>query len=277
VKSALRLLLALCLLVQNGEAQNAQVRVLTAGPGWSADGRALQRGGIVPAGADLTGREASGLLLECPSGWIAYSCRNGNCAVRACEMSGTGVEAKAVQIATAGLSVGISGLRAAADALFRREARDPIIAAARAGGNPGDAVVLQDDRGVHWGPALSRVLEGRYCFRVTPLPAAAATATTFVLDWDRSRDRDGVAPVPGLAPGLYALQKGRGDNSAACEPDPDSTTAWVLVAPGADFERINTGWRNQTIAIAELEASGADAAVVRTIRHAVLSGLAESL
>jgi hypothetical protein len=109
------------------------------------------------------------------------------------------------------------------------------------------------------------------------LPAGTSgTLPPFSLDWDRALDAEGIQQVSDLKPGLYGLDKGTLDGDG-CKLDADGSTAWVLIAPNVDFERLNGEWKTQAAAIAELDRSGAANATLLTIRHAVLSGLAESL
>jgi hypothetical protein len=159
-----------------------------------------------------------------------------------------------------------------------REPKQLVMAAARSGGNPNDAVVALDERGVHWGPALMRVLEGRYCLQLSQLPAGTSGGdATALLDWDRAVDAEGVASTPGVSPGLHALQKGSPGSNGSCEFDADGTTAWVLVVPAPEFQRLDAAWKQQAVSIADLERGGISLATATTVRHAVLADLAATV
>jgi len=171
---------------------------------------------------------------------------------------------------------GVAESRGLLDTLFRRQPKDPVTLGVRSGGNPSDAVVLQDSRGVHWGPALNRVLEGSYCFRLSNLPASG-TARVFTLMWDRSIEPEGLAAISGITPGLYAIDKGVPGSNTACAADPDGSTAWVLIAGAADFPRVSAAWKGNANWFSHLEQSGTGPSIVATVRHAVLASLADSL
>jgi hypothetical protein len=124
---------------------------------------------------------------------------------------------------------------------------------------------------------LTRVLEGRSCFRLNSLPAGPSSQPlNFALEWDRTVDQQGLAQIPNVAPGLYSLKKGDPTADGSCQVDPDNATAWVLVAPSADFARLDTEWKQQVASINELERSGASLSALTTIRHAALAHLARS-
>jgi hypothetical protein len=151
------------------------------------------------------------------------------------------------------------------------------MAVSRAGGSPSDAVLLQDAKGVHWGPALIRVLEGRYCFRVTSLPAgnSAPTVRTFTIEWDRDVDAEGAVTVVGLTPGSYWLEKGK-PSSTSCIVDQDATPAWVLITAATNFARANTDWKQGQSFLNSLEGDlGLSAST--TLRRALLSSIEDSL
>ena len=176
-------------------------------------GRILHRGykGL-KQGDPLTARNAGDLVLNCPGGIaLTYSCRAETCRVNACTDSAP----PGVTIHRAGL---LRGFADGLTALFMREPKEPVIAAARAGGNPSDAVVLQREGGVHLGPALTRVLEGRYCFRLSSLPLGGSPPTSVTLDWDRVVDADGVAKAPSLRPGLTRSKRVRPAPATIVDP-----------------------------------------------------------
>jgi hypothetical protein len=277
--SLLRLLI-LCLFVSSLFAQNAaksgrpdQIVVITAQPGWSIGKKTLQRGDPLPAFADLIGTaEAGDLVLKCgQAGWYAYNCGGKSCRVPVCAAQVAGVKVTRSD-------PGVPVWREKADlmllALMGHEPKDAPTLGVRGGGNPSEAVLVQTIQGVHWGPALNRVLEGRYCFRLSSLPAGPSK--TFTLDWDRSVASEGIASVPGLTPGLYSLDKGsRPDGS--CDFDPDATPAWVIVASERDFKRVGEQWKESAAWFQQIEQSGAGPAVVVTAHHAALAFLADSL
>ncbi len=98
-------------------------------------------------------------------------------------------------------------------ALPTREPKPAANAAARAlGGMVSAAVILKDDQGLHWAPALAGVFEGSYCLLVEPVPAEGRRWTTTV-EWDRRRNAEGLAALPDLPPGLYL-----GEESAVRRP-----------------------------------------------------------
>lgn len=198
-----------------------------------------------------------------------YSCRSQTCRARVCEPTGEGMDVRRAGV--------IRGLMDWWSARVTRQPVLPVIAAVRAGGNAADAVLLQDARGVHWGPALSRVLEGRSCFRLASLPEGPSSrVATFTLDWDRSVDPEGILRVPNVFPGLFALEKGTAGANGSCNRDPDAFAAWVLIVPSADFARVGAEFSEQRKSIAALEQSGLSLGAAANIRHAGLAYLAQS-
>jgi hypothetical protein len=218
----------------------------------------------------IVAREPGELELSCTIKGeeiiLVYSCRSQTCRASVCDTIGEGMEVR-----RAGL---LRGLRDWLSARATREPSLPVIAAARAGGGPSDAVLLQDARGIHWGPALNRVLEGRSCFRLSPLPEKPNATITFAIDWDRAVDPAGVVRVPDVAAGLYALEKGTAATTGNCGRDPDAAAAWVLIVSAADFARLNGEWGEQRKSIAALEQEGLSPAATMNIRHAALAYLA---
>jgi hypothetical protein len=256
----------------------------------------LARGDTVAVGVELRGTGAGELLLHCGSlGLVSYACTASSCRVSTCSMSGDGItahrwtlpladaaQAGPITSAASGGHAPTGGKSGAPrgfwDWLLTREPEEHIIAAARAGGNPTDAVILQDERGLHLGPALTRILEGRVCVRLSSVPDSGSRAPRVLsLDWDRSVDADGIARSERLTPGLYTLEKGNPDPGTGCPADPDAAPVWVLVAPRADFDRLSAAWKQQAPTLADIEHAGVGAPVVRTVRHGVLAWLAESL
>jgi hypothetical protein len=152
----------------------------------------------------------------------------------------------------------------------------PVVAAARAGGNPNDAVVLQRDAEIHLGPALRRVVEGTYCFQLKRLPSSG-DIRTFTLAWDHSTDAEGIVQLPGLKVGAYELAKGTAGATGACQLDDDGVPAWVVLAPESEFRRATADWNGYRDSLTELENSGAPQSLVMAVRRAAHSGIADSV
>ena len=264
-------------------------RVILAEKGWSAGGRTVARGTSLSAQDVLAGAaNATALLLECgQAGWLVYECGGRPCRVPVCASKVDGVSVQRSDPGGAGsrgadpirgpvATAGVPESRTLFASLFSRQPQSPVTLGVRSGGNPSDAVILQNAQGIHWGPALNRVLEGRHCFRVSTIPASGPPPT-FSLDWDRSIDPEGVAAVPSVRPGLYEMGKGVPGPGGNCPADPDATAAWILVAAESDFPRVSAEWKANTAWFNQLEQSGSDPSVVSTVRHAVLAYLADSL
>ena len=265
-----RIALLLGILVPALSAQQDEVRVASATSGWLRGGKtAVSRGDALPFGEQLTRKGAGDIFLHCPNGpAFVYSCRQKGqeeCQINACQPH-----------ATFGRAVNLPS-RFSIDQFFRRQPREPVTAAARAGGNPSDAVLAQDGRGIRFGGALRRVLEGRYCLTLDPLPLMPGAERTVFLDWDRAVDPEGVAPAANLPPGLYELEKGTPSAGNACMADPDGTAAWVLVTASTDFTQLNTDWERQSSSIEELERAGVANQTLVAVRRAVLAALASSV
>ena len=260
------------LLIASAHVGSAQppgnVFVLSGPANWTSKGGPIRA--TLNKGDVIVANEKGEMELDCAAsnrGLVVYSCAEPPCQAQACELTGT-----RMQIRQRG---SLSQLAGWVSALFVREPVRPVIAAARAGGNPSDAVLRRDARGIHWGPALTRVLEGRVCFRATVLPSRpSARPVTVTLDWDRGSDAEGVSQVAAVVPGLYSLEKGVVGASGSCDQDPDAQAAWVLVVDNGDFDRFNAEWKQQQAAIAEVEGAGASTAALVTIRHAALAHLA---
>jgi hypothetical protein len=251
---------------QTPPAQSGQV--ILGGTGWTANGKLLARGTAVRGEVSGT-PEAGDLVISCGDAWLLYRCANGACKATACSRNVTG-NARVKDLGV---------LDKMAEFLLTREPKEPQTLGVRGGGNPNDAVLLTDAKGVHWGPALNRVLEGKYCFLLAPLPAGPGGA--FTLDWDRAIDAEGTgaslkgASLKGVAPGVYRLQKGSG-TAASCKPDAEGSVAWVAIADAARYPKLNTAWKQQVAKFAELEDAGVSVAVVTTLRHAALAQLADA-
>lgn len=267
-------LLVLILSESSGqEADRSEITVYNPGKGWSVGAKLITQGQHLPANAYLDGyadsaRRDSELVLQCGKDRILfYQCKEPPCQVRACNTQGSGVSAVELPFTTVPKP----------DSYFVRQPRALVVLAVRAGGNVMDAVLLQKGAEVHWAPALKRVLEGRYCMLLTPLPAnGSASARSFTLDWDRSVDSEGIVSLPSLQPGTYAVQKGTPQADGACAFDSDAYPAWVLIAPEGDFERVNTRWKESAAQFRQLEMSGIGQTALVTLRHAVLADLADS-
>jgi hypothetical protein len=239
----------------------------------------VKRNDGVPAGTTLSGTAGGELTLDCESqGWVSYTCDRDGCNVVVCETRGTNVTVRRLNPETGPKTEARSQLGRILTALYRREPIASVVLAARTGGNASDAVLLQSARGVHLGPALNRVLEGRYCFRARHLPVVSSAAPqTFTLDWDRALEPEGIAKVSNFAPGAYTLEKGTPGAGDTCNVDRDGAVAWVLVVSEGDFGRVNAQWKENAPWFADLENAGASLSVVATVRHAVLAFLAESV
>jgi hypothetical protein len=243
----------------------AEYHVIAADMGWNLSANQKLR-----AGDTLSSKEANqDAIVDCKSaGWIAYTCLKPACSVQACSTAIKGGESRRVDPS------GQTPARSLSDALFARSQTVFVNAAVRGGREPNDAVLMQDAQGVHWGPALQRVLEGGYCFRLARLPAAGTRPLIFSLPWDRRKDPEGVMAVPGVTPGTYALEKGAPDGSG-CRVAADAARAWILIAQAAGFNRIDAQWKQDAAWADRLEESGASTLVVVTVRRALLASLAD--
>lgn len=259
------------------EQRSSGILVMEAGNGWQCAGRAIQRGASVPPGAALTGAsaESGSVLLDCGSGgWLSYTCKgSGGCRVAACSTQAEGANVLRVDLANQ-----VASKVASSNSLFKYEPKETAVTGVRAPGNPNEAVLVQTATGVHFGPALSRVLEGQYCLRLTRLPAQSGNAPQIVtIAWDRSVDPEGIASTPGFLPGLYSLEKGAPGEGGRCEVAPDAVAAWVLIAPESQFSSLSADWKKVTAQARDLSSSGASREVLVAARHAILASMADSL
>jgi hypothetical protein len=275
-----------CMLVSAAIAQNSSnveessVRVIGGGKGWLYNGRELARNQRVPVTATLSGTGATDLVLDCgQSGWYAYSCGGSTCRVPVCSSKVDGVVVRRVDPYAWSGPAHKATLGEMLHSFFEREPKSAETLGVRASGSPNDALVMAASEGIHWGPALNRVLEGRYCFDLMRLPVAAREVTqTFTIDWNREVDREGVARVLDVKPGTYIITKGRPDVDGPCHfDDAESGAAWVVVVPQARFESLSSQWKSYSTGLRQLEQSGTSPDVVATVRHAVLSSLADSI
>jgi hypothetical protein len=259
-----------------------RVQVISAGRGWFLKGRPpsqpsttkttppslLARGTRFNQGDHVTGNPAAGeLIVDCPKqGWKFYFC-NDQCDRLVCDAAEPEGPLQKLKYA---LNY--------TEAFLRREPKEGVTLGVRSGGNPADAVLLQNAQGVHWGPALNRVIEGSYCLRLNPLPAPARPAPqVFPLAWDRDTDPEGVGQPRSLLPGLYTLDKGAPGAGGACNVDPDETAAWVLIAVETQFAQLNAQWKERATDLAQLERAGVPPSVMANLRHAILAALADGV
>jgi hypothetical protein len=255
--------------------QTSGIKVILGGKGWSLAGKDLTPGQTVPANAQITGAsgESSDLLLDCGpgAGSLSYSCKNAPCMVMACRTNLENVNVQRVDALPRESSGSFFS------ALFRRDPAPVALLASRAAGNISDAVVTQTGDQVHLAPALNRVLEGKYCFRFTPLPETnRSTIETATMNWDRTSDAEGLLSAPKLRPGLYSVEKSNSDAEGACTFDPDTPRAWILVTPEAEFAHTNQVWTEFKQKLRAMEDENVSPDVVRTTRHAILAHLADS-
>lgn len=229
---------------------------------------------IVPTNATIVGSRASDLILNCGNdGWLAYSCRREQCSIQACQQKGDSqVEVRRVD------PVGWASPKASfgdmALSFFSREPKAAQLLGVRGGGNISDAVLRQSQSKVVWGPALRRVLEGSYCFRAEALPAGSNKPFVFTMEWNQTGD--GIADVPGLAAGLYTLERGTSNGKGGCEiEDPDAAKAWVLIVPDQDFARVHDLWESYSSGLSEI-AENVSGDVSATVSHAILASLANT-
>ncbi len=253
------------LLAQEG----GTISVALAGRGWYLGERQVERGERLSAIAELVGREAGELALDCAgAGPITYSCRQPPCRVPVCSTKVDGVEVRAL---TPPGGRSFSGMLAA---LLKREPRQPEVMGVRGTVNVNDAVLPQAEGAVHFGAALQRAPEGRYCLRLTRLPEGGA-ARVYVVDWNRTANPEGRAKSPDLVTGTYTLETGPA--GGACEfEEADRARAWVLIVKGAAFTRANQQWKADAAGLREMEQAGTSPAVAAMMRHLILASLADA-
>ena len=249
----------------------SKVRVIRAGKGWKVDA-------YVSPLSDVEGTGRSDLVLDCgKSGWLSYSCSKTPCRIPVCSTQVGEATVKRVDPGASGGPASEASLSEMLRSLVRREPRIVETLGVRSGGYPNDAVVPQTGDTVNWSAALRRVLEGSYCFRLTPLPASSGGARTFALEWDQSADSAGAAQLPGLKPGTYTLEKGTpGANGSCVVNDPDAVPAWVAVVPQSNTTSWNQ-WKQYSEWLVGLENAGVSSATITTMRHAAIASIADSL
>jgi hypothetical protein len=253
--------------------------VVTAGKSWSANGKSLARGQTITPSVELSqeGTEPSDLILDCgKAGWLSYTCGKLPCTVRACQAKTENVSVLRVDLAAG------SGEPSETSAdwfasLFKLEPQSLEVLGVRAGGNVTEAVLRETGSDVHLGPALGRVLEGTYCFRFTPLRRGSNSATEATLKWDRDADFEGLVSLPGLHPGLYAVEKSSSEAAGACTFEHEANPAWVFIASASDFPGLASQWKRYAVQLNEMSKDGATPGVLLTVRHAALSHFAESV
>jgi hypothetical protein len=250
-------------------AQNAQV---VGGTTWKLNGGPLASGQNVALKSEIKGSKASDLVLSCgDEGWYAYSCRNDSCNVSACQKpDNADVERRRVD--PEGWAKPKPGLRNMLASFLSRESGN-VTLGVRGGGNLNDAVLQQSGAKVAWGPALTRLLEGDYCFRAKTLSKGGGEPLVFTMKWDRTGD--GAVEVPGLRAGLYTLERGTSNASGGCQiDDPDAAKAWVLIASEADFSRLHGLWDSYAPGLNDL-AESTSTEISATIAHSILASLAD--
>lgn len=268
--------------LQSAAAQNAPVRVI------AVDNVSTRRGGETPIPlrpndtvadrAALVAGRGGDLLLACIEKSWRYTCVSTSCEAIACSPDTSGgmrvrewsfPPTPSVRVGEPNL---IDGLWAR---LLKRTPRGVVVAAARGLGDPIDAVLLQDSRGVHWAPALSGVLEGSLCLRVERVPVSGSSSSVATLQWDRRPD-SAISANPRLSRGLYAVVKGTPAGDGSCQVDGNADPAWVLIVSGDEFPRLSREWAVHEAGVAELENNGAAPVILATIRRLVLASLDES-
>ena len=267
MNSLLRAVALVSVTVAHGSAQvgRPQARVVSTTGAWTNQDRLLIRGARPEIGTSIDATNAAELLVECgDAGHFRYACSAG-CQVQVCEAPPAGVTRTRVDVE-----------RGFFDSLIRREPRELVVAAARAGGNLSDAVLVQDARGVHLGPAFNRVLEGRYCVQLASLGTGSADPpSTLTVEWDRAVDAEGIAQSD-ARPGLYRAEKGTPGADGACALDSDGVPAWVLLTPADQLASVNAKWKEYQQSAGELERANAAPSIVATFRHGALASLADS-
>jgi hypothetical protein len=253
----------------------SMIRVISAGQGWSVDGRALERGKWIAGISSVTGRaHGDGLILDCGTkGWLAYTCGNDSCRFPVCADK---IANLVQRVDLAGEDPrGIEWLVPMLTSLFRREPRDVVTLGVRSVG-VADGLAFQDRDDTHWAPVLDRVLDGTHCFRLTSLPTKTGKhGRYFIVNWRHSDAASGTAKTRSLRPGLYSVAEGIVGAGATCTERPGTKSAWVLVVAAADYERIDSEWKRASLQFDRI-ASTADPSAVETVRRAFLAYWADN-
>jgi hypothetical protein len=252
--------------------------ILSAAPLWGEDVRVL---GSPPKGwtpitnltrsSDVSGTPDGRLVVKCGLDWIAYTCSAIPCKIRVCQPQGQNITSKTLSPWEWNNSSSESMSRS----WLQREPTRGVTAGARGAFNLNDAAVRQTGGQIAFAPVLRRVVEGRYCFQLDSLPKGGMPSRMFTLDW--TRDDVGAISLPGLAPGLYALDAGKPAAAGSCEiKDPGASPAWVMVTPDGQYERVIREWESYSQKLRTLQAE-TDADVAAIVRHALLAALADSV
>jgi hypothetical protein len=256
------------------------IGVLFASDGWMMGSSPVKAGQYLAPTATLKTTDPGDLMLGCPKrGWLSYTCHRFPCSIPVCSLELTDAEVKRVDKAAGSDAPIEAGLGERLMSWLTRAAPPPpITAGVRAGGNPNDAVVLADAEKVHLAPALTRVLEGEYCFGLIPLGDPERRASlTFRMKWNREEEPEGLVTLKGIAPGAYALEKEIAGPSGACEPDADAVAAWIVIAPRDRFFALTDQWKGNRAWLDNLSQSGVSAVVIATARHAIIAQLSDSI
>ena len=270
MKCVFSLLIIGCLLAQNSD--RSGIRVISAGEGWSLDGQSLARGDKVSGVSSVTGRpHADGLILECgKKGWLAHTCGNTSCRTPVCSDK----NAQRVDQAASGPHE-TERLPSTFSSLLGREPREVVTLGVRAAG-VADGLAVEDAQGVHWEPVLGRLLHGPHCFYLSALPLKPSDDPKhFMTNW-RHSDTSGIASVPNLRPGLYAIAEAVIGSNGVCTKENGARTAWVLVIAPVDSVRLTPEWKRASSRLdrlAEIVTPG----VVSTVRRALLAYWADNL
>jgi hypothetical protein len=273
--------LALGLVAQSGQKDASHtVGVLFASNGWKMGSTGVKAGQYLAPTATLTAIDSAELMLDCQKrGWLSYTCRRYPCSVPVCSLELADAEVKRVDKAAGSDAPVEAGLGEKLMSWLTRPAPPPpITAGVRAGGNPNDAVVLWEGDKVHFAPALTRVLEGDYCFDLIPLGDTEKRAElTFRMNWNREDEPEGLVTLKGVTPGAYAMEKEIADPAGSCKADPEAVAAWVVIAPRDKFDALTDQWKGNRAWLDRLSKSGVSAGVIATARHAILAQLSGSI
>ncbi len=260
---------------------SSAVVVVTAGSSWSAGGKTLSRAQQLALGRQLTktGNAEPDLILDCgKAGWLSYRCGPAPCSVSACQTKIADITITRVDLLPNNGAESRSSGDSWFASLFKREPATLAVLGVREGGHLTDSVIDADASDLRLGPALNRVLEGKYCLRFSPLPGGEPGASKQApLAWDRDTDPAGTVHLTGIRPGLYEVQKSGSEAAGACDFEADAIPAWILVAKPSDFPALKEQWTTVVTRLHDLEEGGASPTVLLTVRHAALAHLADSV
>jgi hypothetical protein len=273
--------IALGLFAQSGQRDASHtVGVLFASNGWKMGSTDVKSGQYMPPTATLTTTGPAELMLGCEKrGWLSYACLRYPCRVPVCSLELADAQVRRVDKAAGSDAPAEAGLgERLMSWLTRPSPPPPITAGVRGGGNPNDAVVLAEGDKVHFAPALTRVLEGDYCFGLIPIGDPIKRAPlTFRMKWNREEEPEGLVTLKGILPGAYALEKEIADPSGSCQADADAFAAWIVIAPPEQFQALTDQWKGNRAWLDNLSKSGVSAGVIATARHAMIAQLSESI